>query len=125
MADDGLTPTALLAAARALVDAPPTQVGGAWPRAAALLTRQALEAAVAAWLAPHISGGRASVTAQLVALRGLHPDEALTARVAFTWSALSEACHHHGYELPPTTSDLLTWMATVDALIADAALTDA
>lgn len=114
---DGLTPRDLLAAAQDLVASADADVGGAWPRAAALLTRQALEAAVAAWLLPRTEGGRASITAQLLALRGLHPDPALTARTAFAWSALSEACHHHGYELPPTSADLLTWMHTVQALV--------
>ena len=118
MAADGLTPVDLLRAARALVDEPEAAVGGAWPRAAALLTRQALEGSLADWLAPRTAGGRAPITAQLITLRTLHPDPALTARVAFTWSALSEACHHHGYELPPTTADLLTWLATVEDWLA-------
>ena len=42
-----MTPDELLAAAQALMQRPDTLVNGIWPRAAALLARQALEAAMA------------------------------------------------------------------------------
>jgi hypothetical protein len=34
----------------------------------------------------------------------------LAGRVAYTWSALSYACHHHSSELPPTAAELGAWM---------------
>ena len=34
------------------------------------------------------------------------------------WAGLSRACHQHPYELPPTSSELLGWLATVEALVA-------
>ena len=47
-----MTPEELLAAARRLVERPDAVTAGVWPRAAALLARQALEVAMAAlWAA--------------------------------------------------------------------------
>jgi hypothetical protein len=42
-----MTPDDLLAAATSLLQRPDTHITGIWPRAAALLARQALEAAMA------------------------------------------------------------------------------
>jgi hypothetical protein len=43
--------------------------------------------------------------------------EELAEGVSFTWSGLSWACHQHPYELPPTSSELLGWIGTVEQLI--------
>jgi hypothetical protein len=43
-------------------------------------------------------------------------DEELAERVSYTWAGLSRACHQHLYELPPTSSELLAWIATVEQL---------
>ena len=45
-----------------------------------------------------------------------HPaQQQLAARIAHTWSALSNACHYHSYELVPTAGELEGWIETVDA----------
>jgi hypothetical protein len=40
----------------------------------------------------------------------------LAGSVAFTWGALSNACHHHVYELAPTAQELSLWADTVERL---------
>lgn len=111
-------PGAILAAARALLDQPDVTLDGAWPRAVAILTRQALEAAVARYLEQTLGGmGRPNFTAQLTLLRQLHDDPALAARVAYAWDALSSATHHNGYELNPTAVALRGWQETVEELV--------
>lgn len=108
----------LLHHARALVDEPHAAMTGRWPRAAALLTRQALESGIAARcteLDPAIAN--CDARAQLLCLP-LVVDADLAGDVAHTWSALSHACHHHPYDLSPTVSELAGWMGTVERLLA-------
>jgi hypothetical protein len=40
----------------------------------------------------------------------------LAGNVAFTWGALSSACHHHVYELAPTAQELFLWADTIERL---------
>lgn len=111
-------PHQLLAAAERLLERPATETGGVWPRAAAILTRQALERALADFLTDRAPGSQAaSFTTQLLLLRLLHPNPELAARTAYTWSALSSATHHHGYELNPTAAALRAWLTTVSELV--------
>jgi hypothetical protein len=39
-------------------------------------------------------------------------DEELAERIAYTCAALSRGCHQHPYELAPTSSVVLEWVAT-------------
>ena len=36
--------------------------------------------------------------------------DGLAGRVAYTWSGLSNACHHHVYELTPSATELAAWL---------------
>jgi hypothetical protein len=113
-----LTPRELHDAARQMVTGAEAHWSGIWPRAAAFLARQALEAEVEQQLKALMPGAQtANRSVQLVCLREVHADRELAARVAWTWAALSEACHHYGYELPPTHAELLGWLGTIDALV--------
>lgn len=92
---------------------------GARTRAAALLARRALEGSVddalrRAGAAPE----RATFSGQMLALAALIDDEALARRGFATWHALSEACHHHGYELPPSADELASRVHTVRQVVA-------
>ena len=92
--------------------------GGAWARAVALLTRQALEGALdELWAARGVNLSPISAHAQLICLRAYLEDDALAAEVRYAWGALSRACHHHPYELAPTADELARWAVTVRALI--------
>ena len=93
---------------------------GIWPRATALLTRQALEAALDdLWRRRAPGLELCSARAQLLCLPSyLHGDEELAERVSYTWAGLSRACHQHPYELPPTSSELIGWIEVVEQLVA-------
>ena len=69
-----------------------------WARCSALLTRQALETALDEfWEEQRASGVKdGSRHSQLLCLSSYLGDDQLAARVAHTWSALSNACHYHG-----------------------------
>jgi hypothetical protein len=113
-----MTPDVLLTAAVRLLDQHLAETEGLWARAAAILARQALEGHVRAVLAPAAPGAHAApFTTQLLLLRELHPDKPLAARAAYTWAALSEATHHHGYELAPTAATLRPLLATISTLL--------
>lgn len=108
----------MLAAADDLSTWPQPSTAGLWPRAAALLARQALEAALDDYWALRAPGvERSSMRAQLVCLREL-ADEDTGERASHAWWALSRACHHHPYELSPTASELTEWIASVETVMA-------
>ena len=92
---------------------------GAWPRAAALLTRTALEQAVAArWAAAGVDVQGVALSAQVLALRHL-VDPARAETVAALWAGLSRGCHHHAYELAPTVGELRGWVDETRRAVAD------
>ena len=110
-------PIHLLNLARSIMRVTRADLVGTWPRASAILGRQALEIALDqlwAQVAPGIE--KASARAQLVCLPE-YVDAVLAGRVRHTWHALSTACHHHAYELPPIVSELDGWLDDVEALI--------
>jgi hypothetical protein len=106
---DGLT------LARGVVDRrqPPTS----WPRAAAILLRQELEAELGRYWAaagcPQM--GDARLRHQLIALTSLAGDGGnLPAEIRHVWFRLTRASHGGTYELPPTGDQLLSWSATIE-----------
>lgn len=106
-------PHDLVSAARDLVRVDDARTAGLWPRAAALLGRQALELAMArlwALTAPGLE--RTSARCQLLCLRSLLGDRELARRAGAAWGSLSRACHHRVYELPPTAQELHGWLET-------------
>ncbi len=114
-----MTPEELLAAARHLIERPDAATAGVWPRAAALLARQALEQAMASlWAAePQAAGlSESSMRSQLLCLTAyLDPDTAT--RAAYLAAALSRACHYHPYELAPTAPELTRWLTETAQLV--------
>lgn len=115
-----MNPQDLLVAARRLVEEPSAPTAAVWARSAAILTRQALELRLRDALvtdAPRMAG--APFTTQLLVLRALHPDDPLATRIAYTWSALSQATHFQGYELPPTAEALRGWIESVEEFVGD------
>lgn len=115
-----MTPDRLLAEARALVHRRDGAASRVWPRAAAFPARQALEGSLAAFWSAHptmAAVGSTTTRTQLVCLRTAI-DPQVAHRAAYTWAALSEACHYHPYELFPTAGELTTWFAAVDDIAA-------
>ena len=98
---------------------PPEDAGGIWPRAAALLARQALEQGLDdLWGARRPAVREASRHAQLLCLGRSFADEELVSGMRYAWHGLSRACHHQVYELSPTEAELSTWLDAVDRLVA-------
>jgi hypothetical protein len=92
---------------------------GMWPRAAALLGRQALEGALdRLWMlrAPGVESS--SMKAQLLALPFYLGEEELAEDAAQAWWAFTRATHEDAYELPPTHEELERWLDDVEQLIA-------
>jgi len=101
----------VLTAARNLMERTEPATAGLWPRATALLARQALEAALDdLWKVRAPGMEQCSMRAQLLCLphylqapKALSPQaDDLAQRVSYAWAGLSGACHQHPYELPPT-----------------------
>jgi hypothetical protein len=115
-----VTPMELLAAARAvLADKSAAGAPGGWPRTVALLTRQALEKALSQfWEArPETAGlSRCTRKSQLMCLP-FYLDARTAQQAAYSWAALSEACHYHAYELAPTAGELTDWINAVARII--------
>ena len=107
--------TDLLEHARDLLERGPGSTAGLWPRAAALLARQALETALDDfWRAKGIDLTKCSTRAQLICLRTYHADKNAARHAYQAWGSLSSACHHHSYELAPTAGELEAWIRLVD-----------
>jgi hypothetical protein len=91
---------------------------GSWPRAAALLARQALEQGLDdLWGAVSPRVREASRHAQLLCLGEFIRDEEVVNGARYAWHGLSRACHHQVYELSPTEAELSTWLDAVDRLV--------
>jgi hypothetical protein len=114
-----MTPEELLAAAKRLIDRPDAAAVGVWPRAAALLARQALELAMAElWAAnpqaTELSGS--SMRSQMLCLTA-YLDQDIASRADYLFAALSRSCHYHSYELAPTAAELTSWLNEATDLV--------
>lgn len=109
-------PQPLIEIARDLLERADPMTAGIWPRAAAMLARQALEAALDdLWRKRAPALEKCSARAQLLCLPSFLPHaEELAERVAYTWLALTRTCHQHPYDLPPSASELQAWIADVE-----------
>ena len=111
---------ALLATAVSVLDGELRIGAGLRSRAAALLARQALERALAEFWerrAPGVERCRARTQIQCLAA-WLDPEPVAAAATA--WNRLSEACHHHPYDVAPTPAELRAWIASVRTFCEDA-----
>src|SRR4051812_46090467 len=103
--------TVLADASRSVLENPGQLPKATWPRTSALLARQAIESAVADYLAARAPGLETCSRATQFTCLPWYANNRATARLAFqTWAALSEACHHHAYDLAPTASELRAWI---------------
>ncbi len=113
-----MTARELLTAARDLVERRDEDLAGLWPRAAALAARRALEEGLdALWAARAPGLERASARAQLACLPSYLQPRELADDVAYAWTVLSDACHHHPYEVGPTAQELRVRMDVVERLL--------
>ena len=111
------TPADLLGHAKGLLSRATPETRGLWPRAAALLARQALEQALDEyWKEKGLRLSECSTTAQLLCLTEYMKDGELAAEAHHVWASLSRACHHHPYDLAPTAGELERWIAAAARL---------
>ena len=107
----------LASAARDLIHIDDPQTAGLWPRAAALLGRQAIEAAMAdLWRLSAPGLEDTSAKCQLLCLSHFLGEPDLAGRVHATWHGLTRSCHIQVYELAPTAAELEGWLEIVWAL---------
>jgi hypothetical protein len=97
----------------------PRSVGaGVWPRAAALLARQAIETALLEfWLVRAPGLEWCSTHAQLLCLPEYVRDREIAESASYAWTRLSRICHHHPYELLPTGAELRVLLETTRRLV--------
>jgi hypothetical protein len=108
----------LLAISRGLLSRPDAATAGLWPRASALLARQALETALDGyWSTRGVALDACPAKAQLICLGAYFDDAELAVRVRSCWAALSDVCHHHAYELSPTVAELSVLLDVVEAFV--------
>ena len=113
-----VAPEELLQVARTLCRRPDPNLAGRWPRASALLARQALEQALDDYWQlrrPEVARVQAQHPKLLCLPTYLDSPAARTA--AQTWVALSHACHHHAYDLSPTAEELDSWFDDVEEVL--------
>ena len=111
-------PRSLLDAASRLLGRAEPGTAGLWPRASALLGLQALESTLLRlWTRRALDLHGCSLRTQLICLRSYLDDAPLAARAGHAWSALTRACHHHAYELAPTSTELESWLSAVGELL--------
>lgn len=111
--------SSLVSWARAVLEHPDLATVRAWPRAAALLGRQALEEGLGGFWdrnAPQVR--KAAMRTQLVCLEEYLKDADLVHGVRHAWLALTRACHQHPYDLAPTFPELDSWLTSVEELVA-------
>lgn len=113
-----MTPAEILAMAQQLLERADAKTAGLWPRASALLARQALEQGLEEyWRERGVALDEFGTRPQLICLREYIGDAVLVGRAHHTWAALSEACHHHPYELAPGHGELKMWLGAVAELL--------
>jgi hypothetical protein len=113
-----VTPNETLAMAQQLLARSEPDTAGLWPRAAALLARQALEQGLDDyWRAKGLPLHDCGTRPQLICLAEYLGDASLAGRAHHTWAALSEVCHHHPYELAPGQDELRAWLRAVADLL--------
>ncbi len=109
--------TALLARATAILDGE-LEVPVNPARAAAWLARSALEDRLRELIeAKGCNPSRAKTRTLLSCVESLYQDDPSIASTAqYAWDRLSEACHHHAYELSPTITEVRSLVEAVNAL---------
>jgi hypothetical protein len=97
----------LLAPARALLDGRTPIPAGQRAFLAAALARQALEDTVERLCAHRFGavGHPVTMGSRLIML-GTVLDQQTMRAIEIAWAELSAACHHHAYELTPTTAEI-------------------
>lgn len=93
-----------------ILDRTDASIEGLWPRAAAVLGRQALEEKILALIGAEFEG--CSMRAQLLVLEE-KLGRAKAGEFAYAYGELSEACHYHPYRSAPVLTELREWIGSL------------
>lgn len=115
------TPGELVSAARQVLDGQLAAGPGLWPRAVALLARQALEDATRSLWTGRYEAARDCPLRHQFLCAGVVLGDPLAREAHQTWAALSRACHVHSYELSPVAGELRGWIEVVERVVVRAA----
>jgi hypothetical protein len=113
-----MNPGAYLAAADRLLTDVISGARGTWPRACAWLIRLALESALTTFwesACPPVAACRSRRAQFLLLPRYCNPE--ISHRAELAWATLSQAGHHHAYELGLTAAELWRLRDEVHAII--------
>jgi hypothetical protein len=103
----------LLDEAQREIDEFDPMTSGAWPHAAATLIRQALEHTLNAFWRVKAPGMlEASWRDRWVCLPAFLGERPQARAADFAWTALSDACHHRGYDVGLTQDELRAHLQT-------------
>ena len=112
-------PDELLAWADAVMSGAIALPAGLWQHTAALLARQALGQSLdRLWKARAPGLEDRPARFQLLCLPSFLEDADLAGRASHVWWSLTNACHHHPYNLAPTAAELRGWLGTVGEVVA-------
>jgi hypothetical protein len=110
--------TGLIALADKILSGEVAVPGSRAPRAAAVVARQALEEVITLKCSQLANfARRPHMRSQLILLR--HEDFNLGQKAQVAWDGLSQACHHHAYELQPTAVEVRSLLRLVRAVADD------
>jgi len=114
-----MTDASLLNLGESVLDGKVSIPGSRAPRAAAVLARQALEQIIDRLCDSEARGlARATMRSKLIILTAeAGSDDGSRAEIA--WAGLSQACHHHSYELQPTAGEVRDLIALTRSLDPD------
>ena len=113
-----MNPDAYLAAADRLLTDLISGARGTWPRACAWLIRLALESALTTfWESACLPVAACRSRRAQFLLLPRYCDPEISHRAALAWATLSQAGHHHAYELGLTAAELRRLRDEVQAVI--------
>lgn len=112
-----MTEAELIRQAHDLLLRPHQATAGLWPRASALLARQALEAGLKNyWSQRGWALQGCSFRAQLLCLDQL-VDREVARQAAYAYDFLSNVCHFHPYNTSPTSVELRSALELVESVV--------
>ena len=114
----------LLEAAGGLLDEPEPATVSVWPRGAAVLMRQAIEATLDGyWTAVAGQMRFATLHQQWLALPAYLGRTPVVPAAEYAWASLSEACHQRAYDVGLTEAELRAHIAAARAFVGTVAET--
>ena len=115
-----MTPAERLDVAEGFLERPNSAMAGLWPRACAVLIRQALEGAVREVLRERLPGSQAaSGRVQFLCLGRALGDRGKARELGYVWSRMSAVLHQGAGGMAPSEVQLRGWLDRVRWLVGE------